>query len=111
MAKKLHLLEPSAIVRSVLTAQPATAACGMSKVYTREGVDSVVGSSRKACTGCLAAVGEEVINGEGRNLLPAMGWLALLERVWQSEHEAARPVDSYKYTITASKATTIPLAA
>ena len=92
MGAKLHLLVPREIVRSVINGTEAKAACGFSKVYTRESVDSAQNGGLKPCKGCLVAVGDDVSKGDKVTLHPAKGWTALLEMAWSlDEAERFRP--------------------
>ena len=111
MATKAHFLDPRAIVRSVLNGTEATAACGLKKVFTRDGVESASAGGLKTCKGCLVAIGENVAKGDEVTLHPAEGWTALLERVWKlQEADRYRPMT---FTFTNGNATTwnFPLAA
>lgn len=108
MSTKLHYVDSQDLVRSVLTGSNAKAACGFSKVFTREDVENARRLT-KTCKGCLVAAGDEVARGTQVVLNPAAGWTALLEHVWKAKNAAPKHVT--RFTISTSKQWGFPLAA
>jgi hypothetical protein len=107
------MIDPRDLVRSVLMQETAEAACGMLKVFTREDVDVAVGSKRKICRGCLAAVGDEA-RAHDTTIRTPRGWLALLEEVHARSYAPPAPaIFSIKWSSPTSghSYTTFPPAA
>lgn len=107
---KVHLIEPASVVRSVLFETPATAQCGETKVYTREDIDKAMGTERKVCRGCLAAVGD-AHRDKDVSIWAAEGWTALLERVYKAQQEPSPRTYYAKYTFQSKPIQEWPYAA
>lgn len=90
---KCHIYEAEQVVRSVLLGKTATAQCGVTKILTREDIDTAAG--RAACKACMQALS---VDREEFTIASPRGWTSLLER-WVTAM-LTPPVGSY--TVTAS---------
>jgi hypothetical protein len=101
MAKKMirHLYAASDAVRSVLKNEIVTAACGNTKILTREGFED--GPQYKTCQDCITAVNGDY---DEYTVFSPRGWTILLEKVWLSEHSSPKP-NFYRFTIDTSSRT------
>lgn len=92
--KKGHLHASADVVRSVLKQERITAACGETRVLTRE--DIIDDDNYKVCQACITAAGRD---NEEYTVLSPRGWTALLEKVWLAEHSPqAWPV--FRFTLS-----------
>lgn len=99
MSKKLHIWDSEALTRSVLDGVPIEAACGFTKVVSREDVDKAATSDLRTCKGCASAIAE-MTRTTDVHLNQRSGWAVHLERQVRRERAV-----KWSFTITTGSPT------